>query len=113
MIHKGGLASKPLQRVIEYINEHLQDELSLFELARTAKLSPHYFATAFKASTGISPHRYVIERRLDRARDLRIRNRHAPKLRAATKRPRTNATISSASVRLNDGQAPCIATARP
>src|SRR5262245_51890017 len=70
VIHKGGLASKPLQRVIEYINEHLQDELSLFELARTAKLSPHYFATAFKASTGISPHRYVIERRLDRARDL-------------------------------------------
>ena len=70
VIHKGGLASKPLQRVIEYINEHLQDELSLFELARTAKLSPHYFATVFKASTGISPHRYVIERRIDRARDL-------------------------------------------
>ena len=70
LIHKGGLAAKPLQRVIEYINEHLQDDLSLFELARTAKLSPHYFATVFKASTGISPHRYVIERRIDRARDL-------------------------------------------
>jgi AraC family transcriptional regulator len=70
VMYKGGLASKPLQRVIEYINEHLQDELSLFELARTAKLSPHYFATVFKASTGISPHRYVIERRIDRARDL-------------------------------------------
>ena len=70
VIHKGGLASKPLQRVIEYINEHLQDELSLFELARTAKLSPHHFATVFRASTGISPHRYVIERRIDRARDL-------------------------------------------
>ena len=70
VIHKGGLASKPLLRVIEYINEHLQDELSLFELARTAELSPHYFATVFKASTGVSPHRYVIERRIDRARDL-------------------------------------------
>ena len=60
----------PRRRVIDYINEHLQDELSLFELARIANLSPHHFATVFKASTGISPHRYVIERRIDRARDL-------------------------------------------
>jgi AraC family transcriptional regulator len=74
VIHKGGLASRPLRRVIDYINEHLQDELSLAELARTAKLSPHHFATVFKASTGIPPHRYVIERRIDRARDLLRRN---------------------------------------
>jgi AraC family transcriptional regulator len=73
VIHKGGLASRPLKRVIEYINEHLQDELSLVELSRIAKLSPHHFATAFKASTGISPHSYVIERRIDRARDLLLR----------------------------------------
>jgi len=70
VIHRGGLALRPRQRVIDYINEHLQDELSLFELARIANLSPHHFATVFKASTGISPHRYVIERRIDRARDL-------------------------------------------
>jgi len=57
-------------RVIEYINEHLGDELNLVELSKIAKLSPHHFATAFRASTGISPHRYVIERRIDRARDL-------------------------------------------
>jgi AraC family transcriptional regulator len=72
-IHKGGLASRPLKRVIEYINEHLQDELSLVELSRIAKLSPHHFATGFKASTGISPHSYVIERRISRARDLLLR----------------------------------------
>jgi AraC family transcriptional regulator len=72
-IYKGGLASGPLKRVIEHINEHLQDELSLVELSRIAKLSPHHFATAFKASTGISPHRYVIERRINRARDLLLR----------------------------------------
>ena len=73
VIPKGGLASKPLLRVIEYINEHLQDELSLVELSRIAKLSPHHFATGFKASTGISPHSYVIERRISRARDLLLR----------------------------------------
>ena len=70
VIHKGGLASRPRQRVIDFINEHLQDELSLVELSRIAKLSPHHFATAFKASTGLSPHRYVIERRINRASDL-------------------------------------------
>ena len=69
-IHKGGLASKPLKRVVDYINEHLQDELSLLELSRIADLSPHRFATAFKASLGIPPHRYVIERRIDFARNL-------------------------------------------
>jgi AraC family transcriptional regulator len=73
-IYKGGLASKPLQRVIDYINEHLKDELSLVELGRIANLSPHHFATAFKTSTGVSPHRYVIERRIDRARDLLRQN---------------------------------------
>jgi AraC family transcriptional regulator len=73
IIHKGGLSSRPLKRVIEHINEHLQDELSLIELSRITKLSPHHFATAFKASTGISPHRYVIERRINRARDLLLR----------------------------------------
>jgi AraC family transcriptional regulator len=62
-----------LKRIIEHINEHLQDELSLVELSRIAKLSPHHFATAFKVSTGISPHRYVIERRINRARDLLLR----------------------------------------
>jgi AraC family transcriptional regulator len=73
VIHKGGLAARPLRLVIDYINEHLRDELSLLELSRIAKLSPHHFASAFKASTGISPHRYVIERRIGRARDLLLR----------------------------------------
>jgi AraC family transcriptional regulator len=70
IIHKAGLAAKPLKRVVEHINEHLQDELSLLELSRLANLSPHRFVTAFKASVGIPPHRYVIERRIDLARDL-------------------------------------------
>jgi AraC family transcriptional regulator len=77
VIYKGGIASRSLQRVISYINANLQEALSLPELARIAKLSPHHFATAFKASTGTSPHRYVIERRLERARDLLRRNQYS------------------------------------
>jgi AraC family transcriptional regulator len=75
IIHKGGIASRPLQRVIEYINWNLQGELSLAELASIAQLSQHHFATAFKASTGMSPHRYIIERRLELARDMLRRSK--------------------------------------
>ena len=76
-IHKGGLAAQPLKRVVDHINEHLDEELSLLELSRIADLSPHHFGTAFKTSLGIPPHRYVIERRIDLARDL-LRRRDKP-----------------------------------
>lgn len=69
-LHRGGLAPAQLRRVIEYINAHLNEELSLTELASIAGLSPHHFGQAFKAMTGRPPHRYVIERRIQRAREL-------------------------------------------
>src|SRR3984893_6446697 len=68
--HKGGLAPRQIRRVLEYIEAHLTDELGLVELAAIAELSPHYFGEAFRISTGRSPHRYVMERRVERARDL-------------------------------------------
>jgi AraC family transcriptional regulator len=77
IVYKGGIASRPLRRVVDYINENLQDALSLAELAIMAELSQHHFASAFKASMGISPHRYVIEKRLERARDLLRRNENS------------------------------------
>jgi len=68
--HKGGLAPLQLRRVLDYIEAHLADELGIVELATIAGLSPHHFGTAFKASVGISPHRFVIERRIGRALQL-------------------------------------------
>ena len=67
--HKGGLPPAQLRRVVDYINAHLTNELGLVELAGVAKLGPHHFGAAFKAAMGISPHQYVIERRIDRARE--------------------------------------------
>jgi AraC family transcriptional regulator len=40
------------------------------ELAAECHLSPRYFANAFKKSTGIAPHRWLVLRRVARARDL-------------------------------------------
>ena len=55
---------------LDYIEAHLTDELGLVELAAIVELSPHYFGEAFRISTGRSPHRYVMERRIEWARDL-------------------------------------------
>ncbi len=68
--HKGGLTPRQLRRVFDYIDAHLHDELDLSTLAETTGLSAHHFGQAFKATTGLSPHRYVIEKRIERARAL-------------------------------------------
>ena len=68
--HKGGLAPRQIRRVLDYIEAHLTDELGLVELAALVELSPNYFGEAFRISTGRSPHRYVMERRIECARDL-------------------------------------------
>lgn len=67
---RGQLGSTSRQRVLELIEAHLGDDLSVETLAREAALSPHHFAQCFKASMGSTPHRYVLQRRLDRARIL-------------------------------------------
>jgi AraC family transcriptional regulator len=68
--HRGGLAPRQMGRVLDYIGAHLTDELGLVELAAIAGLSPHHFGEAFKISVGKSPHRFVMERRVQRALEL-------------------------------------------
>jgi AraC family transcriptional regulator len=62
------LAPTQLQQVLEYINTHLDRDLSLVEIAGAINISPTYFASLFKRTTGISPHRYVIRQRVERAK---------------------------------------------
>lgn len=57
-----------LQEAIEYIHAHLERELSLAEIAGVVNISPTYFANLFKRATGISPHQYVIQQRVERAK---------------------------------------------
>ena len=68
--HRGGLSPRHMRRVLEYIDAHLTDDLGLVELAAIAGLSPHHFGQAFKISAGKSPHRFVIERRVQHAMEL-------------------------------------------
>ena len=64
------LSVAALARAGEYVEEHLADDLSLAALAGAVGLSPWHFARLFRASTGLSPHQYVIRRRVERARLL-------------------------------------------
>ena len=66
----GGLTRRQGRRVLDYIEENLSRPLKLAELARVADLSLHHFAHVFKQTLRLSPHRYVMERRLERARQL-------------------------------------------
>jgi AraC family transcriptional regulator len=67
---RGGLPPILLRRVLDYMEAHLGNEIGLKELANLVGLSTHHFGQAFRASTGIAPHRYLIERRINRARQL-------------------------------------------
>ena len=67
---RGGLPPRVLQRVRDYVETHLEDSISLQDLASTAGLSTSHFIRAFKQSEGMTPHRYLLHRRVRRALDL-------------------------------------------
>jgi len=67
---RGGLPAWQQKRVVEFIQEHLAEEISLNALAELVDLSLYHFARAFKQSFGAPPHHYHMARRMDRARSL-------------------------------------------
>ena len=62
------LTSKQLQQAIDYIHTHLDRDLSLSQIAKIINISPTYFSSLFKRATGTSPHQYVIQQRVERAK---------------------------------------------
>jgi AraC family transcriptional regulator len=61
------LPSCRVRRVTEYIEQNLDKELRLAELAALVYMSPYHFARLFKRSTGLPPHRFVVQQRIARA----------------------------------------------
>ena len=57
-------------RALELIDARLDGELSVAEIARHCGLSPSRFRVAFRNTTGVMPHRWLTERRVDRAKSL-------------------------------------------
>ena len=94
---RGALDARRLERVTEFIDTHLGTDLSIEALAEQAHLSPFHFARAFKSATGAAPHRYLIERRVGRAKALLAEGRLplAAIARSAASRPRPTSRAGS------------------
>ena len=65
-----GLSGPRLRRAIDAIRDRLESGVSLAEVAEAAGVSSSHFAVLFKRSTGLSPHQYLIQCRIDRAKEL-------------------------------------------
>jgi AraC family transcriptional regulator len=68
--HGYGLPIYKVRRATEFIEENLREDLTLDRLSELLAMSPGHFAHAFKTTTGLAPHHYVVERRIDRAKGL-------------------------------------------
>jgi AraC family transcriptional regulator len=64
------LTASKLQQALNYINDNLDREIKLADMATALNMSSFYFARSFKQSMGIPPHQYLTQRRIDRAKLL-------------------------------------------
>lgn len=72
-----GLSRLKLQQTIEYINQNLEKDLGLTEIATAVGMSMYHFSRLFKQSTGFSPHQYVMNCRIERAKRLLAKTEEA------------------------------------
>src|SRR5215204_1994942 len=69
---RGGLAPWQLRRAKQILISRLDAPISLAELARACKLSPGPFARPFRQTTGQPPHRWLMEQRIEKAKQLLV-----------------------------------------
>ena len=67
---RGGLSGRRQRRVLSFIADNYESDLSLTELAHVAGMSTFHFAREFKRTTGTTPHQYLIKYRIERAKAL-------------------------------------------
>jgi transcriptional regulator GlxA family with amidase domain len=68
----GGLSPGAMRRVREYVEVHLGENIDLLMLAGVAGLSVHHFARQFKQSAGVTPHIYLTQKRVERAKEMLV-----------------------------------------
>jgi AraC family transcriptional regulator len=67
---RGGLSPAALRRVQVFVEANLARPIHIPDLAARAGLSVHHFGRAFRTSTGVTPRRFIEQRRIARARTL-------------------------------------------
>jgi AraC family transcriptional regulator len=73
-VMSGGLSPRQLRRALDFLSAHLNDDPGVADLARECGLSSGYFSRAFRRTTGVTPHQWLIRRRVERARQLLLGN---------------------------------------
>ena len=70
--YSSGLASAKLELAIAYIQDNLETNLKIEDIAKELNISQYYFSHLFRESTGISPYRYVIQQRVEKVKQLLV-----------------------------------------
>jgi AraC-like DNA-binding protein len=65
-----GMPPRRLARVVEYIRNHLDQPLAVSALCSLAEMSQSHFSKLFKRSTGLAPHQFVLQERINRSKEL-------------------------------------------
>jgi AraC family transcriptional regulator len=65
-----GLSASQFRRLVAFIEQHLDEDLSIARLAGSVAISASHFKTLFKRTTGVPVHQFVLQRRVERARTL-------------------------------------------
>ena len=69
-VYEGGLPPRQLRYVLDYIDSYLDQNIKLANLAQLMDISQFHFSRLFKQSIGVSPHQYLIQQRVERAKQL-------------------------------------------
>lgn len=65
-----GLPPRALRRAVDYLRDHLEHLPTVYELAEAAEMSLFHFSRLFKLSTGVSPHQYILQERINLAKRM-------------------------------------------
>lgn len=70
IVYEGGLSQRQILQVIEYINEHLHQDIKLADLATLLGISESHLSHRFKQALGMTPYQYLLQQRIERAKQL-------------------------------------------
>jgi AraC-like DNA-binding protein len=69
-VYRGGLARYKLRRATEFVDANLDRAIHLEDMARVAEVSLYHFHRQFKKTTGLTPHQFIVKRRIEQAKVL-------------------------------------------
>ncbi|MFD3701321.1 helix-turn-helix domain-containing protein [Streptomyces sp. NPDC058646] len=106
-VREGGLSPRRLAAVVDFLHASLSQRVTLADLAAVAGVSESQFTRAFKASTGQSPHQYLMQQRLEHARRELMRT-DRPIAEIATEAGFADQSHLTRMMRRNEGTTPRI-----